>query len=242
MKNIWTIARREYRSFFESLVAYILLITFLGITGFFTWLISRGNVFFINEASLQVYFSVAFWTVFFFIPALTMRMIAEERRTGTLEALLARAVSDWQVIVGKYTACLLLILTAIAFTLPYYFTVSWLGNVDHGAVWCGYLGLVLLSSLYIAIGLFASSITDNQIVAFMLALLISLFFHWIFDFLVDLMPSVIGETINFLSASTHFTSISRGVIDSRDVIYFVSFTLLGLILAEAQLAKRNIID
>ena len=137
MKNSWTIARREYRSFFESLVAYILLATFLGITGFFTWLISRGNVFFLNEASLQVFFSVSFWTVFFFIPALTMRMIAEERRTGTLEALLARAVSDWQVVLGKYTACLLLILTALAFTLPYYFTVSWFGKSRPwgGLVW-----------------------------------------------------------------------------------------------------------
>ena len=136
----------------------------------------------------------------------------------------------------------MLILTALAFTLPYYFTVSWLGKVDHGAVWCGYLGLIFLSSLYIAIGLFASSLTDNQIVAFMLALLISLFFHWIFDFMVELLPGGVGETVNFLSASTHFTSISRGVIDSRDVIYFVSFSLLGLVLAEAQLAKRNIID
>ena len=242
MKNIWILARRELRTFFDSLVAYILLIAFLGFSGFFLWIGGSFDIFFLGQATMQPFFNpVAFWSLFFFIPAITMRMIAEEKKTGTLETLLTRAVNDWQVVAGKFLACFLLIAIALAFTLPYYFVISWLGPVDHGAVWCGYLGLLLLSAAYIGIGLFASSITNNQIVAFLLALFIGVFFQFIFGIAAQSLNGIGGELFNFLSFDQHFQSIARGVIDLRDIVFFASIALLGLILAEAQLAKRNIV-
>ncbi len=143
MKKTWIIASRELKSFFDSLTAYILIVVFLGLSGFFTWLFG-SDVFFIGQATLQPFFSVAYWTLFFFIPALTMRMIAEENKSGTIELLLTKSITDWEVVLGKFLACLMLILIALALTIPYYITVANIGNVDHGAIWCGYLGLLLI--------------------------------------------------------------------------------------------------
>lgn len=241
MKSIWTIAKRELRSFFDSLIAYILLIVFLGISGFFTWLFG-SDIFFIGQATLQPLFSIAYFTLFFFIPALTMRMLAEEKRSGTLELLLTKPVTDWDVVLGKFLAALLLILIALSLTLPYYITVWAIGPIDHGAVWCGYFGLLLMSMVYIAIGLFASSITNNQIVSFLLALFIGVFFLIIFNVLSNNFTGMLGQFLSYLSLSTHFDSISRGVIDSRDVLYFLSITFFGLLLAETSLSKRNIME
>jgi ABC-2 type transport system permease protein len=241
MSKIWTIAAKELRTFFDSLTAYILIIVFLGLSGFFTWLFG-SDIFFIGQATLQPFFSVAYWTLFFFTPALTMRMIAEENKTGTIELLLTKSVSDWEVIVGKFLACLLLIIIALVLTLPYYISVWAIGPVDHGAVWCGYLGLVLMSMAYISIGLFASSISSNQIVAFLLALFIGVFFLIIFQVLASDFTGAIGEILDYLTINNHFESISRGVVDSRDIIYFLSLSFLGLVLAETALSKRNIVD
>jgi ABC-2 type transport system permease protein len=241
MHAIWIISKREFNSFFDSLVSYIFIVVFLGFGGFFTWLFG-SDIFLIGQATLQPFFSIAYFTLFFFIPALTMRMLAEEKRLGTIELLLTKAVSDWQVVLGKFLACLILISVALALTLPYYITVWALGPVDHGAVWCGYLGMALMSMAYIAIGLFASSITNNQIVSFLLALLIGVFFLIIFDVLSESFTGTLGQLFHFLNMSTHFDSISRGVIDSRDVIYFLSVTFLGLLLAESSLSKRNIVE
>ncbi len=241
MNKIWIIALRELKTFFDSLTAYILLIAFLGISGFFTWLFG-SDIFFIGQASLQPFFAVAYWTLFFFTPALTMKMLAEENKTGTIELLLTKSVTDWQVLLGKFLACLLLIGIAIGLTLPYYLSIWYMGPVDHGAVWCGYLGLLLMSSTYISIGLFASSITNNQIVAFLLSLFIGLFFLIIFSVLSSSFTGFTGELFDYLSLQSHFDSISRGVIDSKNIIYFLSISFFGLILAETALAKRNIID
>lgn len=240
MHTIWTIAKRELQSFFDSLIAYILLVAFLGFSGFFTWLYG-SDVFFVGQASLQSFFQIAYWTLFFFIPALTMRMLAEEKRAGTLELLLTKAVTDRQLVVGKFLACLLLIVIALAFSLPYYFTIANIGEVDHGAVWCGYLGLILMSAAYISIGLFTSSSTSNQIVAFLSALFIGLFFHILFDVLAGSFTGTLGEVFSALSLSTHYDSLTRGVIDTRDLIYFVSLIVLGLVLAEVSIAKRNVV-
>lgn len=241
MHAIWVITKREFNSFFDSLVSYIFIVVFLGISGFFTWLLG-SDIFLIGQATLQPFFSIAYFSLFFFIPALTMRMVAEEKRIGTIELILTKAVSDWQVILGKFFACLILIAVALVLTLPYYITIWALGPVDHGAVWCGYLGMILMSMAYIAIGLFASSITNNQIVAFLLALLIGVLFLIIFDVLSGSFTGTIGQLLNFLSMSTHFDSISRGVIDTRDLFYFLSITFFGLMLAETSLSKRNIVE
>lgn len=241
MKKIWTIAKRELNVFFNSLMAYILLVAFLAFTGLFTWLFVF-DVFLVNQASLQSFFSVAYWSFFILIPAITMRMVAEEKKSGTLELLLTKAVSDWQVILGKFLATLILIAIALGLTLPYYITVANIGPIDHGVVWSGYAGLLLMSATYISIGIFTSSITSNQIVSFLLALFIGIFFHWVFDILGSNFTGSLGEIFSYLSVSTHFESISRGVIDSKDLIYFFSLIFLGLIASEAALAKRNMVD
>ncbi len=231
------IAKKEFGSFFDSLVAYILLAAFLGFSGFFTW-IQGSDIFMRREADLDVFFSVARWTLFFFIPALTMKMVAEEKKTGTIEMLLTKAVTDREVVIGKFVGCLMLVGVALIFTLPYYFSVSWLGKMDHGATITGYLGLLLMSAAYIAIGIFASSVTNNQIVAFLLALLIGIFFHLLFDFIAAGSSGYISELFQTLSLTNHYDSISRGVLDSKDIIYFLSITGLGLFLSEYFISKR----
>lgn len=237
MEKIIVIAKKEFGSFFDSLVAYILLAAFLGFSGFFTW-IQGSDVFMRREADLDVFFSVARWTLFFFIPALTMKMLAEEKKTGTIEMLLTKDITDREVVLGKFTGCLLLVAVALLFTLPYYLSIAWLGKMDHGATITGYLGLMLMAGAYIAIGLFASSITNNQIVAFLLALLIGIFFHLLFDFLAAGSTGWISDLFQTLSLSNHYDSISRGVLDTKDLIYFGSITAIGIFLAEYFISKR----
>jgi gliding motility-associated transport system permease protein len=241
MQKIWIITLKELRTFFDSLTAYVLLIIFLGLSGFFTWLFG-SDVFFVGQATMQSFFSVAYWTLFFFTPALTMKMIAEENKSGTIELLLTKAVSNWDVILGKFLACLILIIIALLLTLPYYISIASIGPIDNGATICGYIGLILMSMTYISIGLFASSVSSNQIVAFLLSLFIGVFFLILFNVLASNITGFLGNIINYLSMSTHFDSISRGVIDSRDIIYFLSISIIGLILAETILSKRNIVD
>jgi len=241
MRQIWIVCKRELNSFFDSLLAYIMIIAFLGFSGFFTWLYGR-DVFLVKQASLQSFFDVAYWTLFFFIPALTMRLIAEEKNSGTLEMILTKPVSDWQLVVGKFLSTLLLISISLVLTLPYYITISSIGPVDHGAVWTGYLGLILMSSAYISIGVFSSSITNNQIVAFLVALLIGIFFHLLFSLLARNFSGIVGNILNYLSIDTHYNSITRGVIDTKDIIYFVSVIFIGLFSSELVLSKRNISD
>ncbi|MCD4698232.1 MAG: ABC transporter permease subunit [Bacteroidales bacterium] len=238
MRQIWTISKRELQSFFDSLMAYIMLIAFLGFSGFFTWLFG-SDIFFIKQASLQAFFSIAYWTLFFFIPALTMRLFAEENRSGTIELLLTKPVSDWQVVIGKFLSTFVLILIALVLTLPYYITVANLGPIDHGAVLTGYLGLILMSAAYISIGVFTSSASSNQIVSYLLALFIGIFFQIIFSMLSGSFSGIIGQVLNFLSVSSHFDSISRGVVDSKDLIFFLSLIFLGLILTEANLSRKR---
>ena len=238
MHAIWIIAKRELDSFFDSLTAYIMLVLFLGFSGFFTWLLG-ADIFLVGQATLESFFNVAFWTLFFFIPALTMRLLAEENKTGTLELLLTKAVTDRQVVLGKFTSAFLLVVIALAFTLPYVITIANLGNIDVGQVLCGYLGMLLMSAMYISIGLYTSSITSNQVVAFLAALFIGLFFHILFGIIAQQFTGWIGQVFEILSVTNHIESMSRGVLDTRDLIYFFSVTFVGIMLAEVSLAKRN---
>lgn len=239
MQNIWIIAQRELATFFDSLIAYMILLLFLGFSGFFTWLYGN-DIFLVGQANLRVFFNIASWTLFFFIPAITMKMLAEERKTGTLELLLTKSVTDKELVVGKFLGSLLLVCIALLATLPYVITIANIGNLDNGGTICGYLGLFLMSIAYTAIGIFASSVTTNQIVAFMLALFIGLFFQIIFGVLANNSTGYLGKLFDVLSLQSHFESISRGVIDSKDLIYFLSITFLGLFLAESSLSKRHI--
>ncbi len=238
MRESWIIAKKELNSFFDSLVAYILLVAFLGFSGFFTWL--WGNdIFFHKQASLDIFFNVALWSLFFFIPAITMRQFAEEKKTGTIELLLTKKLSNHQLVIGKFLACLLLVAIALAFTIPYYVSVARLGNIDHGSTITGYLGLILMSSMYIAIGLLASSLTNNQIVAFLMALLIGVVFQFILGSLGSSQSGWLGSLLTDLSVPTHYESMSRGVIDTKDVLYFSALTFLGLMLTELNISKRS---
>ncbi len=238
MKSIWIIAKRELSSYFDSIIAYLMIIIFLGLSGYFTWL-SDSNVFFYGQANLSVFFGISYWTLFFFIPAITMRSLAEEKRSGTIELLSTKAITDWQIVAGKFLATLLLITIALASTLPYYITISLLGNVDNGAIIGGYFGLLLLSAMYISIGIFASSLSENQIVAFLLALVIGFFFHILFQLMSADSTGTIGTILDYLSARVHYDSMSRGVVDSRDIIYFGSIIVLGLVFSQTMLSKRN---
>jgi ABC-2 type transport system permease protein len=239
MRTIWIITKKELGSFFDSLIAYILLALFLGFSGFFTWMFGN-DIFLVGQTTLRGFFNIAYWSLFFFIPALTMRLLAEERKTGTIELLLTKAVTDRQVVVGKFFAALLLVAIALLFTLPYVITLANIGNLDQGEVICGYLGLLLISASYVSIGLYTSSITNNQIVAFLTALFVGLFFHIIFGVQASNFQGVVGEIFEMLSLSAHFESISRGVVDTRDLIYFGSLIVIGLLLSELSLTKRNL--
>jgi ABC-2 type transport system permease protein len=238
MNKIWIISKRELNSYFDSLIAYLLITIFLGMGGFFTWIFGN-NIFVMNQANLSVFFGISYWTLFFFIPAITMRSLAEENRSGTIELLSTKAVTDFQIVGGKFLGSFLLVLIALLFTLPYMFTVAWLGPLDMGATFGGYMGLIFASAAYIGIGILASSITSNQIVAFLLALFIALFFHLLFDLLAVGASGLAGSVLSYLSARTHFESMSRGVVDSRDLIYFLSILIAGLVMASVFLSRRN---
>jgi len=241
MRAILIIARKELQSFFDSLIAYVLLIVFLAITGFFTWLL-ESDVFFIKQATLSVFFGYANFALLIFIPAVTMKMLAEENKSGTIELLLTKPITNWQVLWGKFLACLALIVFALLCTLPYYITVANLsvGKFDHGVIFCGYFAILLTSAAYISIGLFASSISNNQIVSFLIALVIGVIFFFIFGMVSNVFGGALGDTLNYLDFMSHYGSISRGVVDSRDLIYFGSIMLLGMVLSELSLSKRTI--
>jgi len=239
MKQIWVITKKELKCYFDSLQAYIIIFLFLGFTGFFTWLYG-ADIFYRKEASLDVFFNISFWTLFVFIPLITMRSIAEENNLGTLEIVLTKPINEWQLVTGKFIAVFLLVCITLAMTLPYYITVWSIGPIDHGAVWCGYFALLLMSAAYSSIGIFASSLTKNQIVAALITFFILVFFHIISGILSTNMKGFFGEMLNYLSTRTHFDALIRGVIDTKNIIYFLSITFLGLLLSEIMIAKRNI--
>jgi len=239
MNPIWVIAKREINAYFNSMVAFVLIIAFLILTGFFTWFNSNADIFFRKQADLGIFFNIAYFIFLIFIPALTMRQLAEEKKTGTIELLLTKSVSNRQIVLGKFFACLAIVAATLLFTLPYYITVSNIGNIDHGATICGYLGLLILAATYISIGLYASSVTNNQIVAFLIAFFINLLFCFLFSMLAGSNNGIIGGIFDTLSIQGHYDSISRGLIDTKDLIYFASIIILGLLLAELNISKRG---
>ncbi len=238
MNKVMTIANKELNIFLDSLSGYVILVLFLGITGFFTWL-SANNIIFVGQADLMPFFSVAFWTLFFFVPALTMRSFAEEQNSGTLEILLTHPVSFSQIVVGKFIGDTLLILIALAFTLLYYLTVALIGPIDHGATISGYIGLIFISLAYISIGIYASSLTRNQIVAFLIAIGIGIFFQFIFQILASISSGSLSELFDFLSFNYHYQNFARGVIEIKSVLYLLTITTLALSLAVVNLNSRR---
>jgi ABC-2 type transport system permease protein len=234
MENILVIFKREFRAYFDSPVAYIVLMFSLAIVGYFF----TTNLFLANQADLRSLFSLIPLLFVFFIPAISMRLIAEEKKTGTIELLFTYPIRDSEIVIGKFLAALGLIAVLLLFTLVYTFSVSLLGDIDGGQTFAGYIGLFLMGAAYLAIGIFASAITENQIIAFIVALAISLFFFFL-DKVLMFVPAALASILEYLAIDYHFQNISRGVIDSRNLIYYFSMIFVGLLLASHALSRRK---
>lgn len=242
---MFSIFRKEINSFFSSLIGYIVVGVFLVLMGLVMWVFPDYSVLDGNYANLDTLFSIAPLIFLFLIPAVTMRTFAEEKQSGTIELLVTRPISDWQIVGGKFLACLVLVAFALLPTLLYYLTVHRLGapvgNLDAGGILGSYIGLLFLAAAFVAIGVFASSLTNNQIIAFMLAIFLCFFFYLAFDFLSRL-PIFFGKTDDVVQAigiQYHYDSMSRGVLDSRDVVYFGSLIALFLAATVLSLGKRK---
>lgn len=227
--NAWhlilTIARRELASYFASPVAYVFLVIFLLLTGFFTF--TAGAFFERGEASLVSFFMWHPWLYLVLVPAVGMRLWSEERRAGTLELLLTMPIAPWQAIIGKFLASWLFLAIALGLTFPVIVTVNVLGEPDNGQIFAGYLGSLLVAGAYLAVTCMTSAMTRNQVVSFILSVVILLFFILagfspVTDLLVRWASPAFVDTVAAFSVMTHFDGFHRGVIDSRDLIYFLS--------------------
>ncbi|HYT46854.1 MAG TPA: ABC transporter permease [Burkholderiales bacterium] len=231
MRIIWTIAKRELAAYFNSPVAYVFLVIFLLLTGFFTF--TAGNFFERGEASLAAFFGWHPWLYLVLVPAVGMRVWAEERRSGTMELLLTMPVATWQAIVAKFLAPWLFLAFALALTFPAIITVNVLGEPDNGVIVAGYLGSLLLAGAYLAITCMTSAMTRNQVVAFILSVGLCLFlilagFNPVTDLLARWASPALVDTVAAFSVVTHFDGFQRGVIDARDLAFFLS--LIGFAL------------
>ena len=231
MRAIRTIVKRELASYFSSPVAYVFLVIFLLLTGFFTF--TAGNFFERGEASLAAFFGWHPWLYLVLVPAVGMRVWAEERRSGTMELLLTMPVAPWQAIVAKFLASWIFLALALLLTFPAVLTVNLLGEPDNGVIAAGYLGSLLLAGAYLAITCMTSAMTRNQVVAFILAVVLCLFlilagFNPVTDLLVRWASPAVVDTVAAFSVVTHFDGFQRGVIDSRDLIFFVSIISFAL--------------
>ena len=244
---MYALFKKEINNFLSSLIGIMVVVVFLLITGLFLWVFkSDFNIMSYGYASLDSLFILAPWVFLFLVPAVTMRFFAEERRTGTIEMLLTKPLSDWQIVGAKYLAGVALVLLALIPTLIYYISVSRLampvGNVDHGGIWGSYIGLFFLSAAFVSIGVFSSSVTNNQILAFILSVFLCGFLFIGFEFIYSLSLSLFGKIdlfIQQLGMSAHYSSMSRGVIDTRDLIYFLSVIALFLSLTKLTLSSRK---
>jgi len=227
---------REIKSFFGSPVGYLVIAVFLLLNGLFLWVFDgEYNVLDSGFADLAPFFTFAPWVLIFLIPAVTMRSFSDERRQGTLELLLTKPLSAWQIVLGKFLGSFFLIVIALIPTLVYVYVIYGLalpvGHIDFGSTWGSYFGLLFLVAAYSAIGVFTSSLTDNQVVAF----ITSVFLCFVCYFGLANLPGSLGS---LLGMQAHFSSMARGVIDTRDVIYFVSISLLFLAFTEYKLQSR----
>jgi ABC-2 type transport system permease protein len=234
MSPALVISRREIRTYFNSAVAYIVVPVFIVITGylFFT------QLFLEKQADMRGFFNIMPLLFMFMIPAITMRLLADEKSTGTLELLITLPVRDWEVVVGKFLAAMALLCTAIGLTLVFAITVKSLGPLDRGPTIGGYVGLVLMGGAYVAIGVMASSLTRNSIVSFILAFAIS-FALYLLGKLTQFLPEALQRLVAYLSIDGHFENIGRGVIDTRDVIYYLSVMAVCLLVATLSLESRR---
>jgi ABC-2 type transport system permease protein len=242
---MYSLFKKEIKSFLGSLTGTLVVVIFLLLTGLFLWVFpGNWNIPDNGYATLEGLFSIAPWVYLFLVPAITMRLFADEKRSGTIETLLTRPVGDFQLVLAKFLAGLMLVVFSLLPTLLYFLSVYLLGNpvgsIDVGATWGSYIGLFFLAAIYVSIGVLASSLTDNQIVSFILALSLSFVFYLGLDFVASSgIPYVIELLLSYFSINNHYLSISRGVVDLRDMIYFVGMTLIFLYLTATFLRVGN---
>lgn len=242
---MYAIFIKELNSFLSSLIGYIVIAVFLLINGLFLWVFPLDfNILDYGYASLDSLFVLAPFVFLFLIPAISMRSFSEERRTGTIELLMTKPLTEFQIISGKYLASIVLLLFTLIPTFFYYYTVHQLGfprgNLDVGGTWGSYLGLLFLGSAFAAIGIFISSLTNSQIVSFIVSVFLCGFMYFGFDFIYEF--RFLGSFdlfVKSLGINEHYISMSRGVIDTRDVLYFISFILVFLLLTKISLERRK---
>ncbi len=242
---MFTLLKKELNVFFSSLIGYIVIIVFITANSLFMWIIpGELNVLDSGYANIDTLFYLAPWVFLFLVPAITMRMFADEKKTGTIELLLTRPLTDIQIVFAKYMAGLFLVLFSLLPSLIYFLSVYLLGNsagsIDTGGTWGSYIGLFFLSAIYVAIGLFASALTENQIISFILAVILCFFFYIGFESIaaLDIFSSV-DEYIVAVGINEHYKSMSRGVIDTRDVLYYLSVIVLFILLTKTVLESRK---
>lgn len=225
MNSILTIAKREVRGYFSSPVAFVFIVIFLLLSGFFTFMV--GGLFERGEASLQAFFAWHPWLYLFLVPAVGMRMWSEERRLGTIELLLTMPITPWQAIVGKFLASWAVVALALVLTFPIWITVNYLGHPDNGVIVAGYIGSLLMAGAYLAITAMTSAMTRNQVVSFIVSVVLALFlilagYPPVTNMLISWASPWLVDGIASFSVMTHFESIQKGVLDSRDILYFLS--------------------
>jgi ABC-2 type transport system permease protein len=242
---MYSLLRKEISGFFSSLTGYIVIIVFLLTNSLFLWVLPGSfNIPETGYASLEPLFIISPWVFLFLVSAVTMRMFAEEKRQGTLELLMTKPSTELQIVLAKYLAALLLVLLSLIPTLIFFISVYLLGNptgnIDTGGTWGSYIGLFFLAAIYVAIGVFASSLTDNQIVAFIVSAVISVLFYIGFDALASLPVFSNKESfIALLGINEHYKSMSRGVIDLRDMVYFIGVVSLFILFTRIVLQSRK---
>jgi len=237
--------RKELQSFLNSLIGYVVIIVFLLSISLFMWVFpGDSNVLDNGYASIDTLFVIAPWVFMFLVPAVTMRSFSEEKRQGTIELLLTKPLTDIQIIIAKYTAGFVLVVLSLLPTLIYFYSVynlgNPIGNIDLGGMWGSYIGLLFLAGGFVAIGIFASSLSDNQIVSLVIAIFLSFFFYTGFQSISSL--SLFGKIDNIilsLGIQEHYLSMSRGVLDTRDMIYFISLITFFLLLTKTVLGSRK---
>lgn len=242
---MFTLLNKEVRGFLSSLIGYIVIMVFLLINGLFLWVFASDfNILDFGFASLEGLFMMAPFVFLFLIPAITMRSFADEHRSGTIEFLLTKPITDLQIILAKYFAGVILVVFSLLPTLVYFYSVYQLGmpkgNIDTGGMWGSYIGLLFLGAAFVSIGLFASSLSDNTIVSFIIAVFMCLFVYVGFDFIHSL--DLFGQFdlfIKSLGINTHYISMSRGVIDTRDVVYFISLIAFFILLTRLSIESRK---
>jgi ABC-2 type transport system permease protein len=243
---MYALLKKEINGFLNSLIGYIVIVVFLTTIGLFLWVFpdNQFSIFDAGYASLDPLFIITPWVYMFLVPAVTMRLFSEERKSGTMELLLTKPLTELQIVLAKYCAGVILVLFSLIPTLVY-FLVVWLlalpaGNIDTGGMWGSYIGLFFLGAGFVSIGVFASAISDNQVIAFIVALFLCFFMYIGFDSIAGLIGSgSIAAILEQLGINSHYVSMSRGVIDTRDVVYFISLTALFVTLTRTVLESRK---